>query len=101
MNTHTRPPNRKTSGPAKAGAPISNRSVPRSGRKLTVAEVTKDLGISTRTFYRWKKAGTAPETFPLPGGGLRIYESIYTAWLESRSARGVQREGFTAFASTR
>jgi excisionase family DNA binding protein len=90
MNAYTRPPNRKTSRPAKAGTAKPNRSVPHSGRKLTVAEVTKDLGISTRTFYRWKKAGTAPETFTLPGGGLRIYESVYTVWLESRSARGAE-----------
>jgi excisionase family DNA binding protein len=90
MNAYTRPPNRKSSRPAKAGTAKPSRPVPHSGRKLTVAEVTKDLGISTRTFYRWKKAGTAPETFPLPGGGLRIYESVYTAWLESRSARGAQ-----------
>jgi predicted DNA-binding transcriptional regulator AlpA len=71
--------------PRKVSAPKSARPVPRSGRKLTVADITKDLGISTRTFYRWKKAGAAPETFPLPGGGLRVHESVYTAWLEERS----------------
>lgn len=79
----TRPPNAK---PKAKSAP----SVSRSGRKLTVAEITKDLGISQRTFYRWKKAGIAPETFSLPGGGLRVYESVYTAWLEERSSRGAR-----------
>lgn len=66
------------------------RSVPLSGRKLTVAEITKDLRISQRTFYRWKKEGTAPDTFPLPGGALRVYESVYNAWLQERASRGTR-----------
>jgi excisionase family DNA binding protein len=74
----------------KSNTPRTVRSAVHSGRKLTVAEITKDLGISTRTFYRWKKAGTAPETFPLPGGGLRVYESDYREWLEARSMRGAR-----------
>lgn len=90
MNAYTRPPNRKASRPAKAGATKPMRSVSHSGRKLTVAEVVRDLGISTRTFYRWKKAGTAPETLSLPGGGLRIYESVYKEWLEERSSRSAR-----------
>lgn len=78
MASRTRP--RKTTGPR------STRPISRSGKKLTVSDITKDLGITRRTFYRWKKAGIAPETFPLPGGGLRIYESDYRAWLDERSA---------------
>ena len=81
----TRPPGAKNIAAMKNTRPISHRE-----RKLTVAEIVKDLGISTRTFYRWKKEGTAPETFTLPGGGLRIYESVYTAWLEARSVRGAR-----------
>jgi len=77
MAARTRP--RKTTGPT------STRPKPHSGKKLTVTDITKDLGITRRTFYRWKKAGTAPQTFPLPGGGLRIYESDYRAWLDERS----------------
>lgn len=66
------------------------RIVPPSGRKLTVEEISADLQISQRTFYRWKKAGKAPTTFPLPGGGLRVWESDYNMWLQNREKGGAR-----------
>ncbi|MEV4108131.1 helix-turn-helix domain-containing protein [Nonomuraea sp. NPDC049695] len=54
---------------------------------LTVAQVLDELGVSRRTFYRWREIGKAPKGIRLPNGELRIYRSDLDAWLESlRSA---------------
>ncbi|MCC5578995.1 helix-turn-helix domain-containing protein [Microtetraspora sp. AC03309] len=50
---------------------------------LTVAQVLDELGVSARTFYRWREIGKAPEGFKLPNGEIRIYRSEFTAWLET------------------
>lgn len=71
-------------------APRQTTTVTPSGRKLTVEEIIADLGISQRTFYRWKKAGKGPKTFPLPGGRLRVWESVYESWLADRERGGAQ-----------
>ena len=75
---------------ARRHAPKNVRVTPPSGRKLTVEEITTDLNISQRTFYRWKKTGEAPPTFRLPGGGLRVWESDYNMWLQGREMAGAR-----------
>jgi predicted DNA-binding transcriptional regulator AlpA len=76
-----------------ARRPLAAKATPKpppSGRKLPVEDIILDLKISQRTFYRWKRAGKAPQTFPLPGGGLRVWESDYNAWLQSRGRGGAR-----------
>ena len=53
-------------------------------RLLTVDEVAGCLGISRRTFYRWRMLGIAPATVKLPGGGLRVRADVLAEWLEDR-----------------
>nr|WP_228644939.1 helix-turn-helix domain-containing protein [Microtetraspora sp. AC03309] len=55
----------------------------RKDEMLTVAQVLDELGVSARTFYRWREIGKAPEGFKLPNGEIRIYRSEFTAWLET------------------
>ncbi|WP_405396277.1 helix-turn-helix transcriptional regulator [Microbispora hainanensis] len=50
---------------------------------MTVPEILDELGVSVRTFYRWREIGKAPEGFKLPNGEIRIYRSEFTTWLES------------------
>ncbi|GIH64779.1 helix-turn-helix transcriptional regulator [Microbispora siamensis] len=50
---------------------------------MTVPEILDELGVSVRTFYRWREIGKAPQGFKLPNGEIRIYRSEFTAWLES------------------
>ena len=83
-------PSRTGPGRGKPPRPSTRPPVTLGGRKLTIAWIVADLGISQRTFYRWKKEGTAPETFALPGGGLRVHESVYLAWLEERIQKGAK-----------
>lgn len=55
---------------------------------MTVHDIIGELRISRRTFYRWRRNGTAPEAFPLngeDGGELRVYRSDFQAWLVERS----------------
>ena len=51
---------------------------------LTVAEICADLGISRRTFAEWRAKRRAPRCIKLPNGSLRIRQSEYHRWLESR-----------------
>jgi excisionase family DNA binding protein len=50
---------------------------------LTVEQILDELGVSPRTFYRWREIGKAPAGFKLPNGKIRIYRSEFAAWLES------------------
>ncbi|GIH50960.1 MULTISPECIES: helix-turn-helix transcriptional regulator [Microbispora] len=50
---------------------------------MTVPEILDELGVSVRTFYRWREIGKAPQGFKLPNGEIRIYRSEFAAWLES------------------
>ena len=49
---------------------------------MTVDDVLSELcGVSRRTFYRWREIGTAPECIRLPNGELRVWRSVFLAWL--------------------
>ncbi|WP_182908703.1 AlpA family transcriptional regulator [Microbispora sp. H13382] len=50
---------------------------------MTVPEILDELGVSVRTFYRWREIGKVPQGFKLPNGEIRIYRSEFAAWLES------------------
>ncbi|GAB3138171.1 helix-turn-helix transcriptional regulator [Microbispora hainanensis] len=55
----------------------------RDDKLMTVPEILDELGVSVRTFYRWREIGKAPQGFKLPNGEIRIYRSEFAAWLES------------------
>jgi hypothetical protein len=49
---------------------------------MTVDDVLSELcNVSRRTFYRWREIGTAPECIRLPNGELRVWRSVFLAWL--------------------
>jgi predicted DNA-binding transcriptional regulator AlpA len=50
---------------------------------ISVAEICKALGISTRTFYEWRAKGLAPECIKLPNGSLRVEPAEYDRWLKT------------------
>ncbi|MDQ3405232.1 MAG: helix-turn-helix domain-containing protein [Actinomycetota bacterium] len=54
-----------------------------SRRRLTIAEICHDLGISRSTFYEWRAKGRAPRCLKLPNGEIRIRAVEYDAWLDS------------------
>lgn len=49
-------------------------------RILTLAEALELLQVPKSTFFRWKATGTAPKTFKLPNGSLRIRQSDLDTW---------------------
>ena len=49
---------------------------------LTVAQITQELKISRRTFYRWRELRIAPASLRLPNGEIRVFRSALTEWLE-------------------
>ena len=49
---------------------------------LTVAQITQELKISRRTFYRWRELHIAPPSMRLPNGEIRVFRSALAAWLE-------------------
>ncbi|MEQ4725182.1 MULTISPECIES: helix-turn-helix domain-containing protein [Nonomuraea] len=51
---------------------------------LTIPQVLEELGVSRRTFYRWRQLGRAPICVQLPNLELRVWRSDLTAWLDSR-----------------
>lgn len=60
------------------------RQPTKSGEWMTVNEILEDLGISRRTWQRWREMGRAPKCKRTPGRReLRIRRSDYDAWLES------------------
>ena len=56
---------------------------------LTVEQVTQELKISRRTFYRWRELHIAPPSLRLPNGEIRIYRSVLKQWLEQLEERTV------------
>jgi excisionase family DNA binding protein len=51
---------------------------------LTLDDVCQLLEIARRTFYEWRKKGTAPRCIKLPNGDLRIRQTELERWLETR-----------------
>ena len=51
---------------------------------LTLDEVCQLLEIARRTFYEWRKKGTAPRCIKLPNGDLRIRSTELDRWIETR-----------------
>ena len=49
---------------------------------LSVDQITQELKISRRTFYRWRELHIAPPSFRLPNGEIRVLRSVLTEWLE-------------------
>ena len=49
---------------------------------LSVEQITQELKISRRTFYRWRELHIAPPSLRLPNGEIRIFRSALTRWLE-------------------
>lgn len=55
---------------------------------MTVDDVLVELcGVSRRTFYRWREIGTGPECIRLPNGELRVWRSVFLAWLDGLQGR--------------
>jgi excisionase family DNA binding protein len=52
-------------------------------RRLTIAEVCEDLGVSRSTFYEWRAKGRAPRCIKLPNGDIRINRIDYERWLRT------------------
>ncbi|MGH3504074.1 MAG: helix-turn-helix transcriptional regulator [Nocardioidaceae bacterium] len=50
---------------------------------MTVSEVIEVLGVSPRTFYRWREVGKAPPALVLPNKELRIWRAGLRDWLDS------------------
>jgi len=57
---------------------------------LRVADVADDLGVSPRTVLRWIDRGQLG-ALRLPGGGLRISQTAYSAWQAARTTSGGDR----------
>ena len=52
---------------------------------LTVAELTRKLGISTRTAYRLVKEKKIPGAFKV-GGSWRFREDLFYKWIEEETS---------------
>ena len=52
-----------------------------SDELLTIAQITQELKISRRTFYRWRELHIAPASIRLPNGEIRVFRSTLTEWL--------------------
>lgn len=61
--------------------PITNAP---SKRKLSVADICAELGISPSTFYDWRAKGKAPRCITLPNGSLRVRRTEFERWLDAR-----------------
>jgi prophage regulatory protein len=49
-------------------------------RNLSVADLCERFGVSDTTIWRWRKQGTFPEPFILPGGRLRWTGKAIDEW---------------------
>ncbi|GAA4997489.1 helix-turn-helix domain-containing protein [Yinghuangia aomiensis] len=55
---------------------------------VSVKQITGELGVSRRTFYRWREIGKAPgHAVRLPNGELRFWRSDVDAWLTDLGER--------------
>jgi excisionase family DNA binding protein len=57
--------------------------VSRATERLTVADVSAELGISRSTFYEWRAKKRALRCIKLPNGDLRIRRSELDRWLDA------------------
>jgi predicted DNA-binding transcriptional regulator AlpA len=48
---------------------------------VTVGEFLELVGVSRRTFNRWREMGTAPQAIKLPNGQLRMRQGDVESWL--------------------
>ncbi|MFC4030904.1 helix-turn-helix transcriptional regulator [Streptomyces polygonati] len=48
---------------------------------VTVEEFLERVGVSRRTFNRWRELGTAPLAIKLPKGQLRMRQGDVESWL--------------------
>lgn len=48
---------------------------------VTVREFLELVGVSRRTFNRWRELGTAPQAIKLPNGQLRMRQGDVESWL--------------------
>lgn len=48
---------------------------------VTVGEFLELVGVSRRTFNRWRELGTAPQAIKLPNGQLRMRRGDVESWL--------------------
>jgi predicted DNA-binding transcriptional regulator AlpA len=53
----------------------------RTGGLVTVEEFLELVGVSRRTFNRWREMGTAPQAIKLPNGQLRMRQCDVESWL--------------------
>jgi putative transposase len=49
------------------------------GQGRTVGEVSRDLGITSVTYYRWRKEYGAPLPRPLPRAGIPYFLAVRVA----------------------
>lgn len=52
-------------------------------RRLTIADICADLGVSRSTFYEWRVKGRGPRCLKLPNGDIRVNRAEYERWLDS------------------
>jgi predicted DNA-binding transcriptional regulator AlpA len=55
----------------------------RSADRLTIAQLSTELGISRSTLYVWRAKGRAPRCIKLPHGQIRIRRAEFERWLDS------------------
>ena len=48
---------------------------------VTVEQFLELVGVSRRTFNRWREMGTAPQAIKLPNGQLRMRQGDVESWL--------------------
>lgn len=48
---------------------------------VTVEQFLELVGVSRRTFNRWREMGTAPQAIKLPNGQLRMRRGDVESWL--------------------
>jgi predicted DNA-binding transcriptional regulator AlpA len=47
------------------------------------------VGVSRRTFNRWREMGTAPQAIKLPNGQLRMRQGDVESWLNDHEEAAV------------
>jgi predicted site-specific integrase-resolvase len=67
---------------------MAKRSRKKSPTWITVNEILEELGITRRTWQRWRARGMTPPCIKTPGGELRIRRVDYARWLSNREEIG-------------
>lgn len=65
---------RKTRGPEKG-----------SQRMLTTAELAAEIGITSTTAYRWRRAGRGPRFIRTQSGRVRYPRAYIEQWLDEQT----------------